>query len=86
MRVGSNEVKAENCVKLLLLLGVYFDQKLSFYAHIDKLCGKSGRKLSVLARLSQTLDAPSKMLIFILLLYYHTSNTVNLCGTCVIGK
>ena len=47
---------ADSCVKLL---GVYFDQKLSFSAHIDELCRKAGRKLSVLARLSKTLDVPS---------------------------
>ncbi len=46
------------------LLGVYFDQKLSYDYHVDELCHKSGRKLSVLARLTKTLDVASKMLLF----------------------
>ena len=61
MTAGSSEVKAESCVKLL---GVYIDQMLSFGAHIGELCQKAGRKLSVLARLSKTLDLSSKMLLF----------------------
>ncbi len=79
MRIGNSEVKAESCVKLL---GVYFEQELSFNAHIDEMCRKAGRKLSVL-------DSPrhisSKMLIFILL-YYHALTTLNVCGTFVERK
>ncbi len=42
------------------LLGVYLDQKLSFDYHVDELC----RKLSVLARLTKTLDVARKLLLF----------------------
>ena len=42
---------SSSCVKLY---GVYLDQKLSFVYHVDELCREAGRKLSVLARFTDT--------------------------------
>ncbi len=65
--VRSNEIRSSSCVKLLSSK-VYFDQKLLFDYHADELiCRKTGRKLSVLARLTKTLAVASEMLLF------HTS-------------
>ncbi len=59
--IGSNEIMSRSHVKLL---GVYFDQKLSYDYHVNELCRKAGRKLSILGRLTKTLDVASKMLHF----------------------
>ncbi len=61
MQVGNNEIKSSPYVKLL---GVYFDQKLIFDYHVDELCRKALRKLSVLPRLTKALDVRSKTLLF----------------------
>ena len=55
VQVGNNEIMSSSYVKLL---GVYFDQKLIFDYHVEELCRKAGRKLSV--RLTNTLDVGSK--------------------------
>ena len=59
--VGDVIIPNQNVVKLL---GVQFDNMLSFDAHVDEICRKAGRKLNVLARLSKTLDFESKLTLF----------------------
>ena len=63
VQVGNTEIKSSFYVKLYVL-GVYFDQKIIFDYHVDKLCRKARRKVSVLARLTKTLDVQSKILLF----------------------
>ncbi len=63
MQVGNTEIKSSFYVKLYVL-GVYFDQKIIFDYHVDELCRKGRRKVSVLARLTKTLDVQSKILLF----------------------
>ena len=61
INVNNVEIQAQHVVKLL---GVNIDFKLTFNDHISELWAKAGRKLSVLARLSNVLDHDAKMLIF----------------------
>ncbi len=64
VRVGSNEIMSRSCQSCVKLLAAYFDLKLIFDYHVDDLCQKDGRKLSVLARLTNTLHVANKMLLF----------------------
>ena len=45
------------------ILGVNFDNKLSFNLHVDKLCKKAGQKLHALARLSHFMSVDHRKLI-----------------------
>lgn len=45
------------------LLGIFFDNKLKFKVHIDKLCKKAGQKLHALARISNFMDLAKRKLI-----------------------
>ena len=38
------------------LLGITFDQSLSFEGHVNTLCGRAGRRLHALARVSCCMD------------------------------
>ena len=59
---GSNEISitiGETCVKESTeenLLGITFDQSLSFKQHVRALCKKTGQKLHALARISRYMD------------------------------
>ena len=44
------------------ILGVNFDNRLSFNLHVDKLCKKAGQKLHVLARLSNFMSVDQRKL------------------------
>lgn len=46
------------------LLGVHCDNVLTFDRQIDEMCRKAGNKLNVLGRLSKSLDAESKLILF----------------------
>ena len=58
-------------VKVLLIenqtvvkpLGLYVDSLIDFNVHIDDICGKAGRKLNFLARLSKTLSTESILML-----------------------
>ena len=45
------------------ILGVNFDNKLTFNSHITKLCKKAGQKLHALARISKFMSIEQRMLI-----------------------
>jgi hypothetical protein len=61
VKVDEAYVTTQHVVKLL---GVTFDNMLTFDMHVDEICRKAGRKLSVLGRLSTTLDVESKLILF----------------------
>ena len=60
-RVGDDQIWEENKVKLL---GVTIDNQLSFENHINNICTKANRKLSVLSRMGSILDFEKKRLMF----------------------
>lgn len=60
------------CVKLL---GIYFDDKLSFSEHVQHLCKKAGKQVNALSRLSNILSQESKKVIF----NTFISSTFNYC-------
>ena len=47
--VENQIIDTSTCEKLL---GVIFDQKLTFNAHIDDICKKAGLKLNALSRIA----------------------------------
>ena len=47
INVESNQITNSKCEKLL---GIKIDRKLTFNAHIDKICKKAGQKMNVLSR------------------------------------
>ena len=49
IKIGNEYICHSTCEKML---GVYFDNKLSFTTHVTKLCKKAGQKLHALARIS----------------------------------
>jgi hypothetical protein len=53
-------IQGERSVKLL---GVQFDQDLSFDKHIQSICSKAGAQLNVMSRLRHLLDSASKLAI-----------------------
>jgi len=61
LNIANTEVKACDVVKLL---GVYIDKDMNFNYHISDLCKKAGRKINALSRISNTLDAKSKHIIY----------------------
>ena len=50
MEIGNFEIENSTCEKLL---GVHFDNRLTFDYHISGLCKKAGKKINALARVSQ---------------------------------
>jgi hypothetical protein len=59
--INDNVVHATDCVKLL---GVYFDDMLSFTNHIDKICMKAGKQLNALKRISSYLCTKDRVCIY----------------------
>ena len=55
INVGSNKIWESDSVTML---GVQFDRNLKFDNHVNKLCKKTGKKLSALSRLSQYIIFP----------------------------
>ena len=60
-QVGGDKIWESINVKLL---GVTIDRELKFDKHVPKICSKSSRKLSVLARLSKFLTFEKRKTIF----------------------
>lgn len=62
------QINVNNCVittqEEVKLLGVTFDEKLSFDTHVSNICRKAGKQLSVLKRLSNTLSEEGKLLVY----------------------
>ena len=52
INVNGVSIESQSCVKLL---GVHVDNQLKFSRHISELCAKAGRKMNVIARLSNLL-------------------------------
>ena len=63
-------IESQSCVKLL---GVHVDNQLKFSRHISELCAKAGRKMNVIARLSNLLRNDSKMLLYNSFVMSHLS-------------
>ena len=60
LRIGSNFLKTESCVKLL---GINIDKHMNFNYHVEKLCIKAARQLNALSRVQRHLDSESKFAI-----------------------
>ena len=65
------------------LLGITFDQSLSFKEHVKTLCRKAGQKLHALARVSCYMDT-EKLQLLMRAFVYLTSATAHLCGCFMI--
>ena len=61
------ESKEEN------LLGITFDQSLSFKQHVKALCKKAGQKLHALARISRYMDTEKLQRLMRAFVLYHFS-------------
>ena len=61
VRLENHPIWEEFKVKLL---GVKIDKELKFETHIEEICDKANKKLSVLLRLSKSLDFKKKRLLF----------------------
>ena len=57
MEIGDFEIKNSTCEKLL---GIHFDNWLTFDYHISGLCIKASKKISALARVSQYMKLSKK--------------------------
>jgi hypothetical protein len=68
INVDGTLIRSQNVVKLL---GLNFDHLLTFDVHVDDICRKAGRKLNVLARMSNTLDIESKLILFYAFVLSH---------------
>ena len=70
INVNGVSIESQSCVKLL---GVHIDNQLKFSRHISELCAKAGRKMNVIARLSNLLRNDSKMLLYNSFVMSHLS-------------
>jgi hypothetical protein len=61
LNINKCVIKSENSVKLL---GVTIDKDLSFDSHVQYLCKKAGKHLSILRRFSSILSTKNKLSIF----------------------
>ena len=86
---GNNEISiriGEACVKESTeenLLGITFDQSISFKQHVKALCKKAGQKLHALARISRYMDTEKQQQLM-RASSYHNSVTVHLFGCFMI--
>ena len=56
VKIG-NDIIWESKIKSVKLLGITIDKELKFDKHVDKICSKVKRKLSVLSRMRSFLSA-----------------------------
>ena len=61
ININEHVLTSQRSVKLL---GIQIDSQLKFNLHISDICKKAGRKLNVMARLSNILDVDAKFLLF----------------------
>ena len=61
LRVGNNDVKLNDCVKLV---GIYIDYKLKFTNHVDHLCKRMSRQLSAIRRIAKYVNKDYMMKLF----------------------
>ena len=59
------------------LLGVRFDSKLTFDAHINDICKKAGLKLNALARITPYMDLNKKRLLLNAFFMFYENNKIN---------
>ena len=59
--IADNTIKTERVVKLL---GVELDDRLSFTQHVTSICKKAARQVNAMRRISKNLDYDSKMKIY----------------------
>ena len=60
LRVREYDIKNSECEKLL---GVKFDNKLTFEKHITDICRKASRKIYALARIAPYMDLPKRRMV-----------------------
>ena len=64
---GSAVIQIENatpkCSKVKKLLGVHIDYKLKFDIHVETICKKAHRKLSVLSRITNYMELPKRRIL-----------------------
>ena len=64
--IGNKFISNSNNEKIL---GVYFDNKLNFNTHINKLCKKASQKLHALARVSNFMSCKQRLIIMNAFIY-----------------
>ena len=64
--IGNKFISNSNNEKVL---GVYFDNKLNFNTHINKLCKKASQKLHALARVSNFMSCKQRLIIMNAFIY-----------------
>ena len=64
--IGNKFISNSNNEKML---GVYFDNKLNFNTHINKLCKKASQKLHALARVSNFMSCKQRLIIMNAFIY-----------------
>ena len=61
VKIGNDRIWESKSVKLL---GITIDKELKFDKHVDKICSKANRKLSVLCRMRSFLSARKRRIVF----------------------
>ena len=59
IRIENEPIRNSSCKKLL---GVLFDNKLTFQSHIDNLCQKASQTLNAISRVTSYMDFDKKRL------------------------
>ena len=60
IQIENSKIK---CTKIKKLLGVHTDYKLKFDTHVETICKKAHRKLSVLSRITSYMELPKRCIL-----------------------